>query len=420
MIELRGGRRGRFMHYFAEFGRNWRPLIAGALGLGAGLALTNYSLSLFGPALLEEFGWSRSEFSRVGVLALITFFAVPVAGRLTDLFGPRRVAAFGAVFLPLTFVAFSMMRGDIVEFFAITIVQQLLCATTTSAVYTRFVAGRFERARGLALAIVMSGPASVAAIGTPFLGEIIDTQGWRAGYQMLALFSGSIGAIALLLAPGRPKRSADAAQNPAPRSANGDYGRIVRNPTFWMIFTGMVLCNVAQALPSSQLKLLLLDDGISSAAASLMISGYAIGVIVGRFISGVALDHLPAHFVAALGMGLPSIGLFILASSINAPTALGAAVLLLGLSQGAEGDLVGFLVMRYFGIDIYSTVLGLVVAGIAGAAALGAVVLSFTLAFSETYATFLLLSGMLVLAGAATFLLLGARPAAVSSAQAAV
>jgi MFS family permease len=60
-------------------------------------------------------------------------------------------------------------------------------------VYTRLIAARFGRARGLALAMVASGPAIFGALGAPLLSRFIDAHGWRTGYQALAAFVGAIG-----------------------------------------------------------------------------------------------------------------------------------------------------------------------------------------------------------------------------------
>ena len=95
-------------------------------------------------------------------------------------------------------------------------------------------------------------------------------------------------------------------------------------------------------------------------------------MLVGRFLCGLALDRFAAHLVAAIGMGLPAIGLFLLASSFDTSAVLMLSVLLIGLSFGAEGDLVGFLVVRHFGVHVYSSVMGMMTAAIAISSSIGA------------------------------------------------
>lgn len=394
------------MSYLREFQVHWRPLLASTVGHGAGLAVSAYIIGTFAPHLMQEFGWSKSDFALLGTATLLTLVSLPVIGRATDLFGVRRVAAVGVVFMPLSYLALSVFNGELRVFIAITVLQVVLGTTTTSTVYSRLVAERFVHARGMSLAIMASGPAIAGAIGAPLLSDYIDAEGWRAGYRMMALLSAGFGAVALLLVPGD--------QRPAPatvrvRRSLRDYSAVIRTPAFWVIAGGMFLCNFPQPLQGPQLKLMLLDNGAASAEAARIVSLYAGGVIIGRFACGLALDRLPTHLVAAIGMGLPSIGMFLIASPYDTSWTLALSVLLMGLSQGAEGDIAGYLVVRHFGMQIYSSVLGLIIASLGVASALGAVLLSQALKRTGDYTLFLFLSAIGVLLGSLMFLLLGTR-----------
>lgn len=404
--------------YLGEIRRNWRPVAAASAGLGAGTLLNHYIGHIFAPHLLEAFGWSKSSFALTGTLGLLTLIFIPLAGRMADLLGVRRVALIGVVSLPLTFVAFSMMNGNIFLFAAITVVQNLLAGvTTTSTVYSRLIAERFVTARGLALAIAATTPALVGIVGSPLLDGVIHAHGWRIGYLAVAAYVAIIGSVALMLIPGRASvPEAGSASRPPRRRAAADYRLIMRSRAFWIIFVGMLLCNLIYPLQSSQMKLMLLENGVDSTAGSWMISLFAVGVMLGRFGCGLALDRFPPHLVAAIGMGLPAIGLLSLALGFNAPAILAGSVVLLGLSLGAESDLAAFLVIRFFRIDIYSTVVSLVVVAIGVAAVLGSVMLSLTLRLVHDFSLYMLLGGIASLAGSALFLLLG-REAIVRAAE---
>src|SRR5690606_26342329 len=130
------GRRGESMRDFSEFRRHWRPLTAAFLGMGSALSLNSYILSTFAPYLIEEFGWTRSQWALLGVVQGLVLICLPVAGRLTDLFGVRPVAAVGALTFPLFLVAIAMMNGDIYVYLGIYIAQTIFCSTTTATVYS--------------------------------------------------------------------------------------------------------------------------------------------------------------------------------------------------------------------------------------------------------------------------------------------
>ncbi|WP_370309827.1 MFS transporter [Sinimarinibacterium flocculans] len=392
------------MSYFAELRTHWRPLAASTIGHGVGIGVMAYVVGTFAPHLLAEFGWSRSQFALLGTATLLTLVFLPVVGRAADLFGVRRTALLGVIYMPTSFYALSTIGGDFRVFIAIVISQVVLGIGTSTTVYSRLVAERFVQARGLGLAIMASGPAIVGAIGSPLLSDYIDEHGWRAGYRLMAVFTACLGVLALALVPSgqQPARAARRA-----RSAPRDYAAIVRSRAFWLIAGGMFLCNIAAPLHGPQLKLMLLDAGAPALDAARLVSLYAIGVIVGRFACGLALDRFAAHRIAALSMGLPAIGMFLIASPLDAWWTLWVAVSLMGLSQGAEGDIAGYLVVRHFGVGIFSSVLGLIIAALGVASSLGALLLSLSLSPTDSYTPFLAASAVAVLVGSLLFLGLG-------------
>ncbi len=103
--------------------------------------------NLFGPPLIAEFGWSKSQFALVGSLGLLSLFFTPVAGRITDRFGPRAAAMVGFSAVPVAFFLFSLMTGSIFQFYAIVLLNNTLGVLTATMVFTRVVVERFDTAR---------------------------------------------------------------------------------------------------------------------------------------------------------------------------------------------------------------------------------------------------------------------------------
>lgn len=398
------------MAYLGEFRLNWPNLLGACLGLALGSALNHYMINLFGPPLIDEFGWARSEFALVGALSLISMFVVPFAGRFVDRFGARTSATIGFTVVPLCFLAYSFMSGNILEFFAITIVKNIFGILTTSLVFCRVVVERFDAARGLALSIAMSGAPLVGALAVPFVGEIIATHGWRAGYQALMVVSG-IGGVCAIFLIGRNRGQAAGAvpapRAPAPRLTLQEFLGLVRHPVFLLMIGGMFLVNVPQIIVSSQLTLVLLDSGATMRFATLGVSLYAISVVVGRFICGYALDRTPAHLVAGCVLGLPALGYLVLISPLQATWALVIAVSVVGLAQGAEGDVGAYLASRKFSLKHYSFIYSFLISSMGAAAAIGSLVLSLSLHLTDSFNSFLALCMVATLLGALCFYLTG-------------
>lgn len=390
--------------YWGEFRTHWRPLLAATMGLGFGIGLSAYTMSLFAPKLIAEFGWPRSQFALLGSMGLLMLIAQPITGRLTDRFGVRAVSTVGVLAGPSAYIAFAMQPGSIRAFFAIAVLQIVVGTLTTSPVYTRIVAERFEKARGLAFSIVMTGPPLVGAVLAPLLGRFIESEGWRNGYLLMGGITMAFGLIAVAMTPPHIGTRPD---EDVPVESKAGYGVIVRNPAFWVLIIGMILVNFPQGLVSAQMKLMLMDSGAQSQTATWLISIYAVGVMVGRFACGLSLDRMQPHHVAALTLSMPAIGMMLMASPFDATIVLALSVAMMGLAQGAEGDVAAYLVSRRFGLNVFSLVMGLVGASIAGGAALGAVTLSYTLGLWGSYAPFLVIGACVTLVGALLFLTLG-------------
>ncbi len=381
------------------------------MGLALGSALNHYMLNLFGPPLLEEFGWEKSQFALVGALSLVSLVAVPIAGRFVDRFGARISAMVGFTAVPTAFIAFSFMSGNIYEFYAIMVLKNILGILTTTIVFCRVIVERFDIARGLALSVLMSGAPLMGAIAVPIVGEIIDQYGWRTGYHALACMSALGGLIAISCMGKRKKPEATKAsqeqQEPQPELTRDTLFTLIKQPVFLMLVIGMFLVNVPQVIVSSQLKLVLYESGAASRFATVLVSLYAVSVVVGRFLSGLALDRIQPHVVALFTLGLPAVGFCILASSLDASWLLVFSVSLVGLAQGAEGDIGAFLTSRKFDMHNYSFVYSFLIAAIGGGAAIGSLLLSYTLHITDQFNVFLLISAVATALGALFFYLTG-------------
>jgi MFS family permease len=399
------------MTYWSEFRGGWRPLAAAALGMGTGFSTTGIVTSIMAPHFLKDLHWTPAAFAQVGAVSILMSLFIPIAGRLADVWGVRRTAAIGVVALPLCMIALSRMTGDISQYYIIFIVEAALCVTTTATVFSRAVVTHFQRARGLALAIAASAPGVTGILAGLFLNPFVEANGWRTGYLVTAAITLVCGGIALWLLPPHRKevsvKAEEAAVVAPPRKRSwADYPVIFRTRAFWILVVAMVMCNLYQTLVQAQINLLILSKGVDKLDVGGIISAFSVSMVIGRFLCGAAIDRLPGQLVAAVGMGLPCIGLFLLASGFTTTATVMLAMVFIGVAVGAEGDLIGVLVSRAFGTVIYGSVMGLVTSAISLATASGAFMLSIILRKYGNYDLFLTISGVSVLIGSVMFLLL--------------
>jgi MFS family permease len=387
--------------YFGELLTGWRALLSTVLGLSSGLMIFGYISGIMGPSLVAEFGWSQSKLALLAGFSISGVIAAPILGRLADIYGPRPVAAIGVVSSPIAYLALSRMQ-DFTTYATIMFLLVIVMFATTPMVFCRTIVQQFDKARGLALAISAAGPSVVAIVGGPMLNNFVQDHGWRNGFLAVAVFTVVFGVSALVLMPSARQAPAQTVRT----TAKADFRLIFRNKYFWLLFISMLLVNMPTIPLISQMNLILAELDITGRDASLIISAYASGTLVGRFVSGVALDRFPARIVAAGALTLSAIGLFILAMDLAVPSMVWAAILLVGLAYGAETDILGYLIHNIFGMRLYSTVFALVGTATTFASSLGSVTLSLFLDMTGFYWPFLLTSSVAVLIGSLMLLFL--------------
>ena len=396
------------MTYLGELKSNARPLLAASLGLGTSMPLDAYINSIFAARLIKVFGWERSQFALYGLVALATILVLPFVGRFADKFGMRRVAALGIFIMLLVFIGYSRMQGSFAVFMALSACKLIAGHMTSAIVYTRLIAANFDKARGLALTIVNCAPALLGAMAAPMLTASIDAYGWRTSYVIVGIFMFACGLIALLLVQPDPETGAEhkAETEGATLSTRKAFGQVVRNRAFWIIVPAVWLIMIATPLQSSQLAIMLEDNGLKPASIAWVISVFSISTIVGRIVCGLALDKFPTPLVASICTIPPALGFYLLATDWNATAVIAFGMALAGFAVGAENDLFSYLVARYFKLDVYSSTLSIVFACVFIGTATGSVAISVTLKIANSFSPFLYFVGGSTLLGSLLFLLL--------------
>lgn len=394
--------------YWREFRLNWVTLLATFIGIATGNSLSHYTLSLFAPEMIAEFGWSKAQFALLGSLQIVSVFTAPFAGRFTDRFGTRMAAGLGFFAISGGFLWYSVMSGSLTEFFIIWLLQHVFGMLTTSLVLTRAIVERFDTARGTSLSLLMMGPPLSGAIAAPLLGALIASQGWREAFVALSIVS-ALGGLLCIGLMGRKRHEAPV-RRASPRLGREEFKALLRTRAFMLIVGGMFLINIAQVFAASQIKLVVMAGGVSDSLATWMVSFYALGVIGGRAIFGLALDRIGAHLVALFALSLPVIGFVLLASPGIAPALVAAGVMIIGIAQGAEGDVGAYMVSRHFPVENYSMIFGFVKAALDGGGAIGSIILSATLAATDSYTPFLYTCAATTMLGTILFYLTGPGP----------
>ena len=341
-----------------EFKRGWRVLVASFVGIGvSSVGLMNYSAGIFIRPLEAAFGWSRADIGASAILSTLAFLVtVPFAGRLIDRVGLRIITPISLLLYALGIFALSRMQGNLALYYAIVVAMTVVGICSTPIAFTRAVNVWFERNRRLALGLALTST-GVAAVALPkFLTPYIEVNGWRAGYVLLGLIVLCATPLVWLWIRDDPLQ--EGAQTPESRSllVGMTFFQARRDHIFWRLAAIFFL--VAMAVNGLIVSFipLLEDAGLGATQAGSFAAVVGFSVMVGRLLTGFIIDKVFAPYVAATVFGLGAIGLLLFAL-FGLPLTLAAAVAL-GFAMGAEVDLIGYLVTRYFGIADYGQIYG--------------------------------------------------------------
>jgi MFS family permease len=225
--------------------------------------------------------------------------------------------------------------------------------------YLGLVQRWFDKRLGMALAIASAGVAVGVASSSWAITGLLGSQGWRAAFLTVGCVALAIGIVnvALLLRDNRgPVPEAERSET---ASAAADTGaslvEALRTSDFWLFTASFALLLIPCVGINFHFPALLADAGGSPAQIAAAVGMVSAGSLFGRLITGVMLDRWPVRAVAALFYVGQAIGLLLMLDGLR--WALPAAFLL-GAIQGAEIDLMGFVVARRFGRLAYAHIFG--------------------------------------------------------------
>lgn len=394
----------------AEWRSGWRIVLGAGIGIGTGVALYLLLASLFIKRVTEEFGWSRGDLALAGAGSfLVAALALGFIGRFVDRFGFRAVALVCVPALCCVYFGITQVAGSFPLYVALLLIGGVFGGGTGGLVYTRPVIAAFVRQRGLALGVAASGTSVASMILAPILAAIIAAYGWRAGSYALIVVTAFIGLpLALWLIGSAKERHGEAAdeligESGVPATLAVTLRQALRGRAFWLIAGALVAVNIPGSGVVGQLAPMITDKGLSEAESGFIMSLYFIGLLVARIATGFALDRFHPPTVAAITTGVPALGAALLLLPEPGFAVAAFAILLIGMQQGAEIDLLAFFVSRTFGTKHYGSIYGAIAMAGATSSACGLVLFGIVHDLTKTYDIALTTGTAAFLIGAASF-----------------
>lgn len=363
--------------------RLFASLVLMTLG-GSGM----YAITVMLPAIQAEFGVSRSMASLPYTVTMVGFgLGGILMGRLSDRHGVIVPILAGTLALVVGYSLVGIAPGIWSFTLAHGLIVGMLGTAATFAPLVADTAQWFDRRRGIALAICMSGNYLAGAVWPPIVQHFMQTEGWRSTYIGMGVFC-LVAMLPLALfyrrrPQGLTASAAGAKHNIRARhlkeiAASNPERPLGMSPAAlqWLLSVAGVACCVAMAMPQVHIVALCGDLGYGLARGAEMLA-LMLGLgIVSRLVSGWISDHIGGLRTLWLGSLLQAIALILFLNS-SGLASLYFISGLFGLFQGGIVPSYALIVREYFAPDqagarvgtvLMATLLGMALGGwVAGA-----------------------------------------------------
>lgn len=396
----------------SEWREHWPLVLASMAGLSFA-AIASASMGLFMEPLERDFGWSRAEVSAgLSIYALVAVPLSPFVGALIDRWGARRLAIPGMTLTAAAFAGFSLANGSTIQWLGLWTIYSVLALAIRNTVWTTAVSSVFDTARGLALALTLSGSAIAQILAPVAAQQLIDNLGWRDAYFWIGIIWGGI-VLALILPFFFDARDARRQHKPAPNEARDNSVELpglspreaIRNFPLIKIALSTLIIIVTLSAISIHLVPILGERGISRESAALMAALAGGFAILGKVATGWLYDKGVRGWINAIGMGLPALAALLLVIAEGGLLLIVPAVMMIGYANGAVIQICAYLTGRYGGLRHYGKIFGVMASLIALGVGIGPVISGFIFDAAGDYRPLLtgaipaaLLAGALVLA----------------------
>lgn len=352
----------------------WWYVATGFLAMLVGINTVSALFNVLGGPMTQELGWERSVLSNgLSLQAAVNGISIVVLGFLIDRYGPRKPTIPMVVLFGGGLMAISAVPSSQTAFYALCVVVGAGAGAVNPVAHSAVITAWFQDRRGFALGILMAGLGSCGVL-MPYLANfVLGFAGWRGAFLII----GALAAVIPLLIYAFVTRMP--AQHDAERRAARARGKVpgqslwtvaLGSRQFWQLAVSAAVVSGAAFGLMSQTIGLVTDHGLSRDVALAVLSTASLSSIGARLLVGYLLDRFPATITASVIFAICGCGAFLMVTSAETGILfLGAA--LLGLGLGAEGDILAYMVSRYFPQHSYGRVLGFLYFVYAQGAALG-------------------------------------------------
>ena len=350
----------------SEWRRNWKLVLAAMLGYSA-VGLQHHGFGPFVPYIRQEFGWSLSQVMMgLSLAAFIGMFLATFTGMAVDRFGPRRVGLAGLLFITGAFVLLGTATGTTGNWLLLWSVVSIGMVLVQPTAWSSAVAVRFDKSRGLAMAIAISGSTVTATIAPLIATPIAQAHGWRVGLASIGILWFFLTVPPVYLYFGRdrvglvsPSVRRAVSSAPAPPPLTGlTFREGIRTRAFAGLLVSFACFTFYGTIMAPNLVSVLKEQGLEPMTAAWVASSMGVAGFVARLSVGALLDRFAGNVIGCATQLLPVAGCVVFLLPDPGLVAMTLAVITFGIATGAEMDVALYLATRHFGMRAFAALFG--------------------------------------------------------------
>jgi sugar phosphate permease len=363
------------------------------------------NFSVFYVALLEEFGWKRGDSAGVQSMALITYTVMaPLVGGLIDRFGPRRVVIPGILILVLGLILCRTIEtlAQFYLFYGVVVGTGITCIGIVT--YSAILAHWFEKRRGLASGIALSGMGLGTFVLVPLSQSFISMWGWRLTFAVLAglvlIIALPLNTLFLRHKPSEMGQFVDGSKNGTPLHESGSYAKdaygnridwttrnVLSSGRFWALigFTFFVIISIYIIVVHG--VRFLVDQGVAKMTAAFVLGLVGLISSIFRIFWGWLSDRISREITYTMGITCGCLGVssLLFFEAYRSPFFIYSFFIFFGMGWGVTAPMMMAVSADLFKGRIFGLIYGFVEACVGIGAAFAAWVAGFIFDQTQSY-----------------------------------
>ena len=336
-----------------------------------------YAFGVMFKPMIEEFGWSRGLVSLVFFVNMVVFaLTLIVTGRLYDRYGPKWVIMGSTLFMSGGFAMTSTMQSLGQFFLSYGVLAAIGIAGTAVPFIATVTSKWFEKRRGLAISLALSGSSLGHFALVPLFSLFTLSYGWRALYLSIGIIILIVNIlIAFFVISGDPHHlglkplgqasekigKTEIKESLLSSASDEDFGlkQAMKTRSYWLFVVIMFICGGGDYFVTTHLIPLATDYGVSPQTAGNMLGWYGLMSLAGILVVGPAADWIGNKIPLVLTFALRFF-LYLVVLQFKTVPSLYLFALLFGFTHLITAPLAPILIGKLYGVRSIGVLTGFV------------------------------------------------------------